>query len=307
MPSIRASFIGLLLAVTVVATPARASDKAAAEALFQAGKQLMDAGRLEEACPKLAASMQEDPSPGTMLNLALCHEKQGKIATAWAEYTEAAALAKQRGESARADVAQEFSAKLEPRLSRLAIDVTAPVSGLEITRDGQRVLPASFGVGVPVDPGTHEIVARAPGYLEWSTRVSLTGEAQQQQVAVPQLRPVGREKGPRPLLVAGIALASVGAAGLVVGGVFGGLASSNQSEADADCPDLACTVEAFDTIESARGLAHGATAAFVIGGVVAATGLALILVDVGGSSGDSIALAPYCHDRGCGIAGWGTF
>lgn len=143
MRSTRASFMVLVWAVTLVAVPAWAGDKAAAEALFQAGKQLMDAGRLDEACPKLAASMQEEPSPGTMLNLALCHEKQGKTATAWAEYKEAAALAKQRGESARADVAEEFAGKLEPRLSRITIDVTSAVSSLEILRNGEPVLPTT--------------------------------------------------------------------------------------------------------------------------------------------------------------------
>lgn len=296
----------LVWAVTLVAVPAWAGDKAAAEALFQAGKQLMDAGRLDEACPKLAASMQEEPSPGTMLNLALCHEKQGKTATAWAEYKEAAALAKQRGESARADVAEEFAGKLEPRLSRITIDVAGAVSSLEILRNGEPVLPATWGVGVPVDPGTHDIVARAPGYLEWRTRVVLVGDARHQKVQVPALRRIGRD-GPRPLLIAGIALASIGAAGLIVGGIFGGLAAGDKSSADDDCPDLACTQEAFDTIESARTLAHGATAAFVIGGVVAAAGLTLIIVDVGGSRGDSLALAPCCDDRGCGVVAGGTF
>lgn len=306
MRSTRASFMVLVWAVTLVAVPAWAGDKAAAEALFQAGKQLMDAGRLDEACPKLAASMQEEPSPGTMLNLALCHEKQGKTATAWAEYKEAAALAKQRGESARADVAEEFAGKLEPRLSRITIDVTSAVSSLEILRNGEPVLPATWGVGVPVDPGTHDIVARAPGYLEWRTRVVLVGDARHQKVQVPALRRIGRD-GPRPLLIAGIALASIGAAGLIVGGIFGGLAAGDKSSADDDCPDLACTQEAFDTIESARTLAHGATAAFVIGGVVAAAGLTLIIVDVGGSRGDSLALAPCCDDRGCGVVAGGTF
>jgi hypothetical protein len=67
------------------------SDKAAAQALFDAGKRLLSERKYAEACPKLAESQRLDPAPGTLMNLADCYEKAGLTASAWATWLEAAA------------------------------------------------------------------------------------------------------------------------------------------------------------------------------------------------------------------------
>src|SRR3954471_558336 len=83
------------------------SNKASAEALFNEGRRLVQVGQLAQACQKFAASEKLEPAVGTLLNLASCNERQGRIASAWANYRDAAGLAKGRGENDR----QDFAAK----------------------------------------------------------------------------------------------------------------------------------------------------------------------------------------------------
>ena len=71
-----------------------ASEQAAAEALFNQARDLMNAKQYGDACPKFAESQRLDPAPGTLLNLATCYERNGQIASAWVTYKEAATAAR---------------------------------------------------------------------------------------------------------------------------------------------------------------------------------------------------------------------
>jgi hypothetical protein len=165
---------------------AQSGDEALAEELFREGKALMKAGRYEEACPKLAESNRVDAATGTRLALALCHERQGRTATAWAEYSEVAATAAREGNAERSRVAQGRIAELEPRLSKLSVVVSAQVAslpGLRITRDGSPMGEPTWGSAVPVDPGDHVIQVTADHKKPLSRSVRI-GPAAQQTVTV---------------------------------------------------------------------------------------------------------------------------
>ena len=130
-------FARMLIAAAMVGLPTSRATAGppAAEALFQEGRQLLEAGQIDEACLRLAESYWQEPASGTLLNLARCHQAQGKIATAWAEYAAAARLSRAQGREDRARAAEEQAAALKPRLSRLNLRMSEPPAGLKVLID----------------------------------------------------------------------------------------------------------------------------------------------------------------------------
>ncbi|WP_437639832.1 hypothetical protein [Sorangium sp. So ce854] len=161
---------------------------AQADALLAEGKQLMKKGKLAEACPKIEESYRLSPRSSTLLALAGCHEKQGRIATAWAEYIDLGAAARKEGNKRLEADAKARGARLEPRLPRLTLNVprAAAVEGLEVTLDGAPVDSAAFGQARPIDPGEHRVSASAPGRKRWEGKVSIK-RGQRKAVTVPVL------------------------------------------------------------------------------------------------------------------------
>jgi hypothetical protein len=155
----------LLGAAVLVASSPASADAAAAEALFQTAKGLMDKKNYAEACPKFEASYKMDPAIGTMLNLADCFEKQGRLARAWVAWGDARDQAKRESDKPRADLASRRQKELEPRVPKLTVHVTGSVDGLEVYRDDVRLEPASFDVPLPVDPGAHKVLVRKGSFV----------------------------------------------------------------------------------------------------------------------------------------------
>jgi len=144
---------------------AQAGNAALAESLFREGKRLSSEKKFAEACPKFAESYKLDPGLGTLLNLATCHESEGKPATAWAEFSEAMARAKREGDNDRAQLAEERVRALEPKLAHVSIALApgAAAPGLVLKFDGRELSSAALGIQIPIDPGKHVLEASAPG------------------------------------------------------------------------------------------------------------------------------------------------
>src|SRR5688500_14087990 len=112
---------GLGIAAAILFTVSRAAaqpsgqDVATAQALLEDGKRLMQQGKHEEDCTKLVESQRLDPGGGTLLAIALCHEGQGKTATAWADYNVALGQARKDGRADREQTATEHIKALEPK------------------------------------------------------------------------------------------------------------------------------------------------------------------------------------------------
>lgn len=162
---------------------------AVAEALYRQARDLMAAGKFDQACPKFAESQRLDPATGTLLNLAACHEKQGRLASAWLEYSDAMVAARRDGRDDRVEYARERVTELEPKLSRLTIILAADadVPGLTLELDGANVGQAVLGAPTPVDPGEHRVRASAPGKTPKIFSVVIGAVADQQSLTVTRL------------------------------------------------------------------------------------------------------------------------
>ncbi len=171
----RGAFAAALVAFT--SSSAYAQNTTVAEALYRDGQQLLAAGKTREACLKFADSQKADPAIGTLVNLALCHEKDGKTASAWSEYSDAAAQAQRAGQRDRETFAHDHAAALEKQLHRLVLEMKTPVKGMEIKLDGATFGEGTLGTPIPLDPGEHLIEVTAPGKIKWSQTAKLSAAA----------------------------------------------------------------------------------------------------------------------------------
>jgi tetratricopeptide (TPR) repeat protein len=300
------SLVGLATATLVShARPSRAettaSQRAAAEALFQQAVELLDQKRYAEACEKLAGSQDLDPALGTMLYLADCYEHSGRTASAWALFHEAADTAQRTGQADRQRIALERAKSLEARLSKLQLKVSAErrVQGLELLVNGTAVPSASWNSALPVDPGPTRLEARAPGKRTWNGSITIVQGPASQSMEVPRLldaprpppRPVDQaayshDEGSAQRLV-GYVMTAAGVVALGAGGYFGyraySLNKKSKAECRADDPN-ACTTEGVDLRDDAKTAGALSTVGTVGGALLSVAGIALVATAPGSSS-----------------------
>lgn len=264
-----------LFASLPAAAQVTAAEKASAEALFDRGLAALREGKLEEACARLEQSNAIERGIGTMLYLAECYEKSGRTASAWALFREAWSEAQAAGQMDRANQGRLRAERLEPLLSRLAIEVPESnrVPGLEITRNGIPVPKGLWGLSLPVDPGEQRIDARAAGFRGHTLTLVIEKGPAAQRTTIPKLEaapvaaipapevdatldmrpPSGGSIPPPPPTappprgmstpqIIGLATAGAGAVLLVVGTAYGVRAIKKNNQAkDAGCDNDDCT------------------------------------------------------------------
>ncbi len=318
--------LGLASTLTALALLARVahaegpSNGQRAQELFDEARALIKEEKYAEACPKLEQSQALDPGGGTLLNLGICHVKQGRSATAFFELNRALAQAQADKREDRQHTAEKYLSALTPELSRLTVQLpaTADARQLVVELDGSALAPATFGVATPVDPGVHRLLARQTGYAEWSTTLTIAPSRDRQVVVVPALEPasasaspaapaaplapgapVAGAVAPRPNRVAqpedheqrrwlGFASIGVGAVALGAGSYFGLHAYALKHESDQNFDGLHCTEQRCqDAWNDAKSAALYSDVALGIG--LAAVGVGTYLVLTSSSSGGSAA------------------
>ncbi len=262
----------LLLAFALLTRPLGAqSASAMAEALFLEGRQLLDRGDLAQACGKLAESQRLEPSSGTLLNVADCHEREGKTATAWAEFQAAERMARAQGRGVHAAEAQRRAQQLAGRVSRVEIHPTEALPGAVVRLGGVALAASSLDSPLPVDPGEITVSSEAPGHTPWSARITIAPGPGLVRVQVPPLPPISAPAASAASVAPVVSVASsshtghpdhdwparrtgalvTGGAGVValgLGATFGLLARSTYLEAERACPShKGCSPDAMDT------------------------------------------------------------
>lgn len=279
---------------TAAATDATLAASGKADQLFRQGKDKLAQQDYAAACPLLAQSYELDPASGSLLALALCHEREGKLASAYREYGEVAARSKQEQRADREAAARAQAAALEPKLSTLTIAIEAPLEGLEVRLDGALIDPARLDKPLPLDGGDHVVIGSAPKKQPWSTQLTLGKSADSKTVNVAALQDLPppvvaeasiaaparphrapareeRQSGMSAGEWVGLGTIGAGIVGLGVGTYFA-VRAGNDHESSGTCDGGTCTYR------QKRDYGDSAALAFVLGGSLAATGLVIYLV-----------------------------
>lgn len=272
--------------------PADPKKAPAARALYEQALADMDAHRYATACRKLEEVIGMAPEAlGAKITLAECYQKEGRLASAWAQYSQVNELATKAGEADRANRASRSAAALRPKLATLVIEVPSEaraIAGLTITRDGLPIRETLWGTPLPIDAGAHALVVTAPAHKPWEKPVDIASDGVSVSVVVEPLAPLPAKppSAPRPIAappeksrlstqkVAALSLGGAGVMGVAVGAGLGVWATTAWSSALEGCarPEekSGCNPSAQDQGRHAGTIADASTIAFVAGGALVA-------------------------------------
>jgi len=324
--------LGVLLAARVALAQAPAGTAPSANGadasveLFREGRLLLNKGRFDEACERFRAALELRRSPGTLLNVGNCLSSKGKLLDALKAFEETAALASSEPDEHKAAVwSSAAKAEIEALTPRIPhVVVRAPAEpGVEVTLDGEP--QRAFGEPRALDPGSHRLVASAPGKLEFAQELAL-GEGQSLAIEVPRLEPVpvvappsasatgeaaahtgegAPAAGASNSRVLPWALVGVGGA-VLAGGIVTGLVAANRaSDLESDCPNHMCEGD----LSQRDGVHDTAVLADVLMGVgLAATAAGVTwLVLTAEDDANAASISAACDLDGCGASVRGRF
>jgi hypothetical protein len=307
-----------LLALALSSSGARAQ-AAAAETLFDKGREQMSAGDYPSACQSFQESDRLDPAVGTRFNLADCEEKRGRLATAW-ELFKAVERDLRPGDE-RLPIARERREALEPKVPRLKVTLAQGTPKEATVSCGALTLgAASLGLALPVDPGKRECTVKAPGAADRTYAVEVkpgdtlslevrAGEAGGRAaapvvVARPAVVPAAaKPAGSSPVL--GYVLAGVGVVGLGAFAVTGLMTLHDKSVANDECNDARqiCSPAGKDANDTGRILGPISTASLAVGAVGLGLGTYFILSSHGSARSETAIVTNVSPQRvGLGLA-----
>lgn len=301
------------------AQPPTGRDPATADKLFRQGQERLAAGDYAVACLKLADSYSLDPTLGTLLNLAFCHEKQGRLYTSFVEYRAAEKQALRSEQHERAAFAKKSAEEIETKLPRARVELSGGASakriwiGTEPTSGGGPT-PASEMEGGAIDPNKPDF-AVAPGpqtiVVETTNGEKLTKEVSIPDIAgrvtvlkftpkpmaatrplpaagntaeTPKPPPPVEDHGSGQRLLGGV-VGGVGVLGLAAGSYFGIATFSKKDDAASHCDATGCDAQGLSDGDTAHTYATISTILIPISAIAIGVGAYLFFTAGSGSKG----------------------
>lgn len=305
----------LLLTVCLGARLAAADDDVSAEAknaakeLFERGRTLMAAGKVESACQSFEQSASKVQAIGTWLNLGDCYEKLQRPLDARRSFLTAAKLA--GPDDKRGGYATARATAVEPQLGRLLVVSQQDRASLQLSIEG-RVLATDETV-IFVTPGPYHIEARAVQRQPWSTNITISA-GDRPTVEVPQLLPLAAPVTEAKTV--GVAASAtrrrtswrrlswgLGIGGVVVGGSALGVglwARSDYRAITAACAPDGCSPQQARDVRTAQRRADVATGLTVAAGALLAGAAVVWLLAPQDREGAAL-VAPWFGPDGAGL------
>jgi hypothetical protein len=297
--------LGLTLAPAAQAQETESATRSAARSLGMSGVEAYQAGRYDQASDELEKAYGILRAPTLGLWSARALVKQKKLLEAAERYLETSGLQIPTGDTAIQKKAIEDAkselAALRPTIPSLRIKVVgARASEVQVSIDGVQIASGLLTSPRLVNPGTHEVVGERAGQQVRGSATLSEGQSQDIELRFGSTQAVAAERSsaahnaaPGPQTApneagdvapavgssrktwAVVALAA-GGAGLVVGGVTGGLAVDLKGELDSsgDCPN-GCFISRQADVDRLNLYRSVSTVGFIAGGVLAATGVVL--------------------------------
>ncbi len=309
----RVVLAAVVLGSVTTATVAPAQPKSPtdeARELAREGWDALDAQDYRAALDKVTKAEALYHAPTHLLLMGNALMGLGKLADALATFERLAAEPLPAASPPAFKDAQETGRKRMKELlarvpSLLVVVESSDAPGATVTVDGQKVDFAS-GVAVRFDPGTRVIGVEAEGFAPAKKTVVLPERGGVVRVPIALERPRAAGAGSADASASGAASAgpaggapkwrvpayvSFGVAGasLLGGAISGAVSIAQTSDLKGRCPENLCPEGERGALDGAHAAANASTALFVIGGVAAAAGVVLMVIDLGPGPGNAAA------------------
>lgn len=289
------SIFSLTLLVASLGLSRRAESQSTpgeASRLFQDGRAAFAQADYERASSFFEQSYRLDPTLGTLINLAVCEEKLGKLSAALAHLEQARAAAD--AEDRRRPLVEERITQLDARIPRLKVERSAVMDDrVAISLDEKPLAPSEIGATMRIDPGRHILDCTGPrgerctnvfSLKEGETAVHVATVRQTSQPSYAPAAPVpAASPGPAPpparsdyrrSLAYGTG--AFGLAGVVVGLIAGGAVLRQKGIVEAHCDSAGCDSRGYDAANLGMTLSTISTISTAVG--ITAVGVSTYLL-----------------------------